>query len=732
MAAMAHMGLHVFNPEWQANKTGGRMFSTSFREVTLKLFGKSDTLTFTVQTCTKVADVKAALARSLLLEQDNMEFLVKQGCSTRRQRPQEEVASQVVVKGITSFKPQKHRWPHTVAVIGCGFGGQKTLMSYLRDGDTNIVAFERLPGLGGFIWNKAANSTSMLQTELGSFHVWWGQEFVKEGNGYPDVERWGLWPSKAKMLEMFQFAAEEYGVLPHIKFNCEVDDVEMKGRKHESNRAYVLSIKSAETKTPAYLPCSIVWSFPGIMTRNRIVDFPGEDSFSGIIAYGMQDACPYKKTKGQNVAILGSGAFAIENVRTCAEYEAKKVYLVTRRKTLMCPRLASWFTHQAPAPTPAWILMNIFAPMYKLADMGDPFDYPSVTANKDRTMATLNQGTRFGIGDVAFLMMYYEKLETVEGALKRITDDALVFENLDKVENIQVIIKALGMLADHKFDKIMGMTQVVGTFCDGDWRRPFCVDPKGLKAANFVTFSSGITYKDFILSHKHLFDFPSMYTKAEEQGLLQALPVNTVNMEEDKPAYAVNIGHMMSSMMMLGNFCPEFASINAIDEAYAHRMYHHSHGTKYFLDACTAEWNEFQNKWRLQGSRKEFVPYPYTSEMIRGYFASYNRSTGSSVFPTGIPQDAPPLQVPPIHASPGQKPHWISDDSALSGMEKEVNEDHKVWWISNPSTTMYDGFLRKERPHPTVFRGTLPAPGWWQAPGEASPHDVTENPSITA
>eukprot|EP00971_Amphidinium_carterae_P188850 3748920-Amphidinium_carterae.1 len=51
----------------------------------------------------------------------------------------------------------------------------------------------------------------------------------------------------------------------------------------------------------------------------RIVDYPGEDTFDGDIRYGMNDDICYDRLPGRNVAILGNGAFAIENARpsTC-------------------------------------------------------------------------------------------------------------------------------------------------------------------------------------------------------------------------------------------------------------------------------------------------------------------------------------------------------------------------------------------------------------------------------
>eukprot|EP00913_Durusdinium_trenchii_P029267 g27434.t1 len=142
-------------------------------------------------------------------------------------------------------------------------------------------------------------------------------------------------------------------------------------------------------------------------------------------------------------------------------------------------------------------------PMYELADFGDPWDYWSVHASSDRTKVSIVQNSRFGIGDVTFLMVMYGKLEYVQDTVKRLTKHtvhttgglkleesrsftagAFLRGSTDKSETfrrsgVTVILKSLGLLGDWAVDRLHKMTQMVGMYCDGDWRRPLLIDAIG-------------------------------------------------------------------------------------------------------------------------------------------------------------------------------------------------------------------------------------------------------------
>jgi len=691
MVKMAKMGLHVFNPSWQnikgqpAKKIGAR-YSPSFTETTLTIYGTSESMTFPVQTCTRVADVKQAIATTCMVGVEELDFVVKTGCSSRKQLDYEEIGRKVTVKGIKAFKPTAHKWPHPIAVVGAGYNGIKTCIYYSKfNGDcSNFVCFDRNDKVGGYCWITAANKTSKLQTEIGSFHVWWGPEFAKDAKqrcgGWPT--QWEMWPKKPRILEHFHLAAKEYGMLDICKFKTNVAEIDIVGQKEALDRYYNLTVNKLDGGEPFQQTCSVMYCFPGSMTRNRIIEYPGEDIFDGHIGYGMNDDMHYEQFTKANVAIIGNGAFAVENVRTACELGAIKAYIVTRRKNLPSPRVPCWFVHQGPIPTPGKLVLNMFKPMFDLSGMGDPWEYWSVHAPADRSRATIIQNSRFGIGDVTFLALIYGKCEYVESTIKRLTKNTLHMHNGQRLDDIHVIVKSLGLLGDHEVDRLHKMKEVVGSFCGGDYRRVLQIDPTGMNAANFTTFSTGIGTYGNLNQMKYIHDYPKEFNRMVGMGLMTQLPRNKADEKLDKPAYVTDVKFAMVGGIVIGGMAGSaLAEQDAASGPYKYEMYHRAHGTDRLLKDAIEDWDKYQKEWKAGGSDHAYVPYPYDKEMIKEYFGWYNEALGTNCSVDGPDE----IRTNPSGIYPEKDPAAPvvdegTDEATRQGYEQFINQNHMMYW----------------------------------------------------
>mmetsp|Transcript_31763 Transcript_31763/g.69504 ORF Transcript_31763/g.69504 Transcript_31763/m.69504 type:complete len:1073 (+) Transcript_31763:60-3278(+) len=602
--------------------------SKGYMEVTLKVPGNNlETLMLQLRRKTKVADLKAALSNCLAA--GNLEFVMRSQNRLIELQDTDAIVSLMWVKGIKSFKPESFTWPHPTMIIGAGYRGLKACMMFKKAGNSNFMCYERNDRLGGNFWLTTANKTSRLQTEIGSFHVWYGM--VEENLGLPDTQRWGIWPGKQEVLEHFQHAAEAYGVLPYIKFKSDVTKIDFVGDRNDFYMHYWVSVKPVgKTVIQDEWPrVSVIYSFPGGMTRNRIVEYPGEDQFGGHIGYGTHDDIGYDELPGSVTAILGHGAFAIENIRTCVEYRAKMIYLVTRRKNLSCPSVPCWFVNQAPTPVSADLLLDMLKPMYKMCKFGDPYSYSSVEDDKGMEASKITQSSSFGIGDVAFLAVAYGRCEIVEDTVKRMTKNCLHLTSGKNLEGVTNVCKALGLVGDFAVDKLHRMKQMVGWYCDGDWRRVCLIDEPGISGSNFIDFSVGIHTNSWMEAQQYIHGHPREYYDRLGQGFMQKLPVNLANEKLEKPAYVCSSHHSQTAALVTETMFPKIGEQNALLGDYKYHMYHRTHGIDEILEEARASWDKYQETWKAEGFKHEYIEYPYSRTKLKEYCNTFTDRGGA-------------------------------------------------------------------------------------------------------
>jgi len=641
---------------------GGRHRSLAPQQITLKIVGTKEEMVIPGVVATKASEVKEMLSEFLMVQEHTLTICVKSGSYYRKLLDTQQTGSKVFVGGIKTFSPSKKVWPHPIGIIGTGYHGLKTAMTYAMDNDENYVMFDRNKIVGGYCWITGANKTSRLQTEMGSFHIWWGQHCVNSGKiDYPDCNRnmnwmrtdkdahnpekdgWSMWPYKWEIQRHFHVAAEKFGILPHISFRSNVAKMEIVGDKSSEERYYKLIVDNLEDKGKQQeVNTCVIWHYPGSLTRNRIIEYPGEDDFGGEIGYGMNDDTPYDKLANSCIAILGNGAFAVENARTSLECGGTKAYIICRRKNLASPRMPCWFVHQGPMPTPGALVLKMFEPMYKAADFGDPWEYWSVHANSSRSNVTIMQNSRFGIGDVTFLMVAWGLLEYKIATVKRMSHHTLHLSTGEKLENVHIVLKALGLLGDYAVDKLHNMKELVGGFCGGDWRRFTQIDATGMNAANFTTFSTGIGTTDFALTYKFLYDYPKEFYKIESMGYMKQLPRHKEEPELEKPVYVTEVKYDMSKSMILDTMVPKVGLLKTWMGSYKYKMYHVSHGTDRALEVALYEWDKYQEDWKNRGIQHDYVPYPYTKEHVQEWYDEYTRMLK---LPVKMPADGPTQEL---------------------------------------------------------------------------------------
>jgi len=602
-----------------AKKVDGNEYSTTAAVTELRISNSDEVLQLPVMVATTVWDIKELLSTRLGIDSGAMQFVTKQGPYWREQNDCEEIRRKVLVRGIKSFERSRMEYPHPMAVIGAGHIGLRQAMVFLKAKEHNFVLFDRKPKVGGQSWWDQANTASKLQTELGVYHLGWDETLPLPTTDYP-------WPSRDEILKDFEDKANELGLMPYIRLNTDVVEVQMAGQKE--NATYEFSLRNVgdfSGKVEKFMTSAIMM-YPGNLSVPRRETYIGEDLFGGIIAYGMFNELDYNVLRGKNVAIVGHGAFAVENVRTCLEYSAGQMYLVCRRKNLSCPRFVSWLVNQSNTPVSGVMVLNTMKPMYDLVGF-DPWNYYAVQANASRTSCSIMQKARFGIGDVYFLAVSWGKLEVIEDPLgvKRLSEGALHCGNGRKLE-VSAVLKLLGFVGNFENDRLLKIKELVGFWVNEDPKRWLVAEPVSVMASNFggTSFSPGaIAWVEAAMWFVH---HPEDFWKVVmDTGLVPRHKTNG----EDIPAYVVDARHGTQTLLLLGACIPWLGERGAMSgKIKVHRMAT-LHPIDKFVQYCKEDWDYYCDKLRKEGlSGPEF---PYTPDVAHKYFADYQAEDRAAI-----------------------------------------------------------------------------------------------------
>eukprot|EP00931_Biecheleriopsis_adriatica_P028193 TRINITY_DN16851_c0_g1_i1.p1 TRINITY_DN16851_c0_g1~~TRINITY_DN16851_c0_g1_i1.p1 ORF type:complete len:628 (-),score=131.60 TRINITY_DN16851_c0_g1_i1:36-1919(-) len=592
---------------WQPKGVGNDPPSTTLAETRIQIYGSQDTLVLPLFTNTKVVEVKTLLEERLGVDKGNLKFVHKQGSSYRQNHDWEECARKVVVHGIDSFKRSSHHYKHPHVIIGAGHIGLKFAMTWLMDGYTNFMVIDRRDRVGGTSWIDQANTTSRLQTEVGVYHL----EY-HEKNGWPASGTSNPWPSRDQLLDHFQEVSERFGILPYCRMNTDVSSLAVQGKDYWQ-QSYSLTVKTKGSEEEVIEAASVSF-FPGNLTRPKRVTYPGEDNFAGDIVYGISSCYDYSKCRGTNVMIVGSGAFAVENVRTCVEYAAKKVYMVCRRKTISMPRIVSWLINQSKDYISAVLTLEASQKMYDLLGVS-VWDYYAVIANESRTNVTIKQKARFGIGDVYFLATACGMCEHIVDDTKRVTASTVHLQSGRRLEDISAILKLLGFNGEFDNDRLMKLTELYGFWCNKDYRRYIVAEPIFVDANNFssTSFSPGaISWSE---QQAHLLKFPRDWQPVMDSS---AMPVHKADPENDRPAYVVEARHGALTAITLGAMVRGIGERGAVTGPLKRQRQLDIHPLRLFLECAKKEWDEWRRMLEQNGYVKT-PEYPYSLQDVEGY-----------------------------------------------------------------------------------------------------------------
>ena len=318
--------------------------------------------------------------------------------------------------------------------------------------------------------------------------------------------------------------------------------------------------------------------------------------------------------KNHQVMIVGSGAFAVENLRTCVEFEAKKVYMVCRRKTISMPRLVSWLINQSYDAVSAKLTLESMSPMYDLIGI-DQWSYYGVQANESRTMVTIKQKSRFGIGDVYFLAMACGYCEHIVDDTKRVSGNTIHLVSGRRIEEISHILKLLGFNGEFENDRLLKIKELFGWWVNRDFRRYIVAEPIFVDANNFgsTSFSPGaIVWAE---QQVYLLKYPSEWATVMDSGLM---PSHEADEENNRPAYVVEARHGALTAITLTSMVRGLAERGQVWGTLKRQRQREIHPPEKILECAKREWEEWRKTLHDLGYQNT-ADYPYTLDNLNRY-----------------------------------------------------------------------------------------------------------------
>lgn len=200
-----------------------------------------------------------------------------------------------------------------VAIVGAGFSGLGMAIGLKRAG-IEFALFERGDSLGG-TWRD--NSYPGCKCDVPS-HLY-SLSFA------PNPDWRHTYSPQAEIWEYLERTAERFGILPHVRFGCEL----LRASWREDEHCWLLETSGGNYRADVLIGAC------GALSEPSIPDFPGLASFQGHAFHSARWDHAHDLT-GERVAVIGIGASAVQFIPQI-QPQVKQLYLFQRTPAWIFP-----------------------------------------------------------------------------------------------------------------------------------------------------------------------------------------------------------------------------------------------------------------------------------------------------------------------------------------------------------------------------------------------------------
>ena len=181
---------------------------------------------------------------------------------------------------------------HRVAIVGTGFSGLGMAIKLKEQGDDDFVLLERADEIGG-TWrdNVYPGCRCDVPSHLYSFSF------------APNPNWSSTFSPQPEILAYLKGCADRFGVLPHVRFNTEVEHARWDG----DEQRWAIETSNGQ------LTADVLIAAQGPLSDPSLPAVPGIDTFEGTAFHSARWDHDHDLT-GERVAVIGTGASAIQFV----------------------------------------------------------------------------------------------------------------------------------------------------------------------------------------------------------------------------------------------------------------------------------------------------------------------------------------------------------------------------------------------------------------------------------
>lgn len=209
---------------------------------------------------------------------------------------------------------QQRKYP--IIIIGGGFASMALGVRLKAAGIDDFIILEKSDALGG-VWRD----NTYLGAACDVPSRFYSLSFEQDWN-------WSLrFGQQPEILEYLNHVAQKYGIIDHVRFNCNVG----KARFDESAGLWNVTISNGER-----LQSRVLVSAIGLFNQLTYPDIPGRDTFTGA-AFHSAHWDHGQSLEGKRIAVIGTGASAIQFVPELAKV-ASRLYVCQRSPQYIQPK----------------------------------------------------------------------------------------------------------------------------------------------------------------------------------------------------------------------------------------------------------------------------------------------------------------------------------------------------------------------------------------------------------